>query len=58
MQISYFRRHIGREMNLKKKKNLKKFCKIWDSHNAVAENPSFIKRYALSLGKYGLKIEE
>jgi len=45
-------------MNLKKKKNLKKFCKIWDSHNAVAENPSFIKPYALSLGKYGLKIEE
>jgi hypothetical protein len=52
MQISYFRPHIGREINLKK------FCKIWGSHKAVAENPSFIKRYALSLGKYGLRIEE
>lgn len=39
IQISYFRPHIGKEMNLKK------FCKIWGSQKAVAENPSFIKPY-------------
>jgi len=51
-QRSYFRPHIGGE------KNLNNFCKIWSSHSAVAENPSFIKRYSLSLGKYGLRVEE
>lgn len=51
MQISYFRLHIGREINLKK------FCEIWGYHNSVAKNLGFVKRYAFSFGKYGLRIE-